>query len=234
MRNLQINEENCEKILKFIKKSGKNCEKIEFLKNLNISSEIFSKGIEELEQVLNAVKCFGEEENFEIDFKISRGLDYYTGTVYETFITGYENFGSICSGGRYDNLAGCYTNTKLPGVGMSIGLTRLFVLLKENGLLKFDQKSSIDVLILTMGDFDSKAIELSNTLRANNIRCENYFDDCKFKTKMNYANKINVPYVAILGEDEIANDYITLKNMSSGEQQKVKVNELVKIIKENC
>lgn len=234
LRNLQINEENCEKILKFIKKSGKNCEKIEFLKNLNISSEIFNKGVEELEQVLNAVKCFGEEENFEIDFKISRGLDYYTGTVYETFITGYENFGSICSGGRYDNLAGCYTNTKLPGVGMSIGLTRLFVLLKENGLLKFDQKSSIDVLILTMGNFDSKAIELSNTLRANNIRCENYFDDCKFKTKMNYANKINVPYVAILGEDEIANDYITLKNMSSGEQQKVKVDELVKIIKENC
>ena len=114
LKDLQISDENCEKILNFIEKSGKNCEKIQFLRNLNITSEDFNKGVEELEEVLSVIKSFGEEDNFEIDFKISRGLDYYTGTVYETFITGYENFGSICSGGRYDNLAGCYTNTKLP------------------------------------------------------------------------------------------------------------------------
>lgn len=231
LKDLQISDENCEKILNFIEKSGKNCEKIEFLRNLNIASADFNKGVEELEEVLSVVKSFGEEENFEIDFKISRGLDYYTGTVYETFITGYENFGSICSGGRYDNLAGCYTNTKLPGVGMSIGLTRLFVLLRDNNLLKFESKSSIDVLILTMGDYCDQEVKLAEFLRANGVRCDNYFDDAKFKTKMNYANKIGVPYVAILGEDEIANDCITLKNMSTGEQQKVSNNELVKIIK---
>mgnify|MGYP003489117453 FL=1 len=231
LKDLQINDENCEKILNFIEKSGNNCEKIEFLRNLNIASADFNKGVEELEEVLSVVKSFGEEENFEIDFKISRGLDYYTGTVYETFITGYENFGSICSGGRYDNLAGCYTNTKLPGVGMSIGLTRLFVLLRDNNLLKFESKSSIDVLILTMGDYFDQAVKLAEFLRENGVRCNNYFDDAKFKAKMNYANKIGVPYVAILGEDEIANDYITLKNMLTGEQQKVSNNELVKIIK---
>lgn len=230
LQDLNLNNEKCEKILNFIKKSGNNDEKIEFLKNLNINDEIFNDGVNELEEVLKIVKEFGEEENFEIDFKISRGLDYYTGTVYETFITGYENFGSICSGGRYDNLAGCYTNTKLMGVGMSIGLTRLFVLLKDSGLINFEEKSPVDVLILTMGDFDNSAIALAKNLRANNIKCENYFDDAKFKTKMNFANKINVPYVAILGEDEIANNYITLKNMATGEQKKVVEKELIEIL----
>ena len=114
---------------------------------------------------------------------------------------------------------------------MSIGLTRLFVLLRDNNLLKFESKSSIDVLILTMGDYCDQAVKLAEFLRANGVRCDNYFDDAKFKAKMNYANKIGVPYVAILGEDEIANDCITLKNMSTGEQQKVSNNELVKIIK---
>lgn len=234
LKELNISIENCKKILNFIEFSGKNEEKINFLKNLNINSEIFQLGIQELEEVLNLVEYFGEEENFEIDFKISRGLDYYTGTVYETFITGYENFGSICSGGRYDNLAGCYTNTKMPGVGMSIGLTRLFVLLKENNLINFKEKTNIDVLILTMGDYDKQAINFATNLRKAKIRCENYFDDAKFKTKMNFANKINVPFVAIIGEDEIANNYITLKNMITGEQQKVTADEIVKIIKENC
>ena len=188
-------------------------------------------GICEIEAVLNAINSFGEGENVEIDFKISRGLDYYTGTVYETFIEGHEDFGSIASGGRYDNLAGHYTNSKLPGVGMSIGLSRFFVLLKDNNMLNVEERAVADILILPMGDFGGKAIEISRELRNAGVKCEIYFEEAKFKTKMNFANKIKVPYVLILGEDEVNSGTVTLKNMTTGEQEKLTVGEAIKKIK---
>ena len=231
LQDWSVEKEKINQLLAFIKMQGTNNEKIEFLKSLDVEDENFEMGLQEVQQVYEAIKMFGEGENVEIDFKISRGLDYYTGTVYETFITGHEDFGSIASGGRYDNLAGHYTNSKLPGVGMAIGLTRLFMLLKDNNLLDFEERSVADVLILPMGDFNEKAIEISQKLRNSDIKCEIYFEESKFKAKMNFANKIKVPYVLILGEDEVANEYVTLKNMTTGEQQKLSLNDAVNAIK---
>ena len=231
LQDWSVEKEKINQLLAFIKMQGTNNEKIEFLKSLDVEDENFEMGLQEIQQVYEAIKMFGEGENVEIDFKISRGLDYYTGTVYETFITGHEDFGSIASGGRYDNLAGHYTNSKLPGVGMAIGLTRLFMLLKDNNLLDFEERSVADVLILPMGDFNEKAIEISQKLRNSDIKCEIYFEESKFKAKMNFANKIKVPYVLILGEDEVANEYVTLKNMTTGEQQKLSLNDAVNAIK---
>lgn len=231
LKDWGVEDDKIGRLLEFIKMSGTNDEKINFLKNLNIQNENFELGIEEIEKVLNAINLFGEGNNIEIDFKISRGLDYYTGTVYETFIVGHEDFGSIASGGRYDNLAGHYTNSKLPGVGMAIGLSRLFMLLKDNNLLDVEERAVADILVLPMGDFNGKAIEISQELRNAGIKCEIYFEEAKFKSKMNFANKIKVPYVLILGEDEVQSGLLTLKNMSTGEQQRLSACEIAGAIK---
>ena len=231
LKDWNVENGKIDRLLAFIKLNGTNKEKINFLKSLNIENESLTLGIQEIETVLNAINSFGEGENVEIDFKISRGLDYYTGTVYETFIEGHEDFGSIASGGRYDNLAGHYTKSKLPGVGMSIGLSRFFVLLKDNNLLNVAERSVADVLILPMGDFNSKAIEISKELRTAGIKCEIYFEEAKFKAKMNFANKIKVPYVLILGEDEVNGGVVTLKNMTTGEQEKLTLQEAIKKMK---
>ena len=231
LKDWYVENEKIDNLLSFIKLSGTNEEKINYLKSLDIENENLALGIQEIEIVLDSIKLFGEGNNVEIDFKISRGLDYYTGTVFETFIVGHEDFGSIASGGRYDNLAGHYTKSKLPGVWMAIGLSRLFMLLKDNNLLDFPERSVADVLILPMGDFNKNAIEISQQLRNAGIKCEIYFEESKFKAKMNFANKIKVPFVLILGEDQVKNGYITLKNMATGEQLKLTLEEVVNSIK---
>ena len=231
LKDWNVENEKIDNLLSFIKLSGTNEEKINYLKSLDIENENLALGIQEIETVLDSIKLFGEGNNVEIDFKISRGLDYYTGTVFETFIVGHEDFGSIASGGRYDNLAGHYTKSKLPGVGMAIGLSRLFMLLKDNNLLDIPERSVADVLILPMGDFNKNAIEISQQLRNAGIKCEIYFEESKFKAKMNFANKIKVPFVLILGEDEVKNGYITLKNMATGEQLKLTLEEVINSIK---
>ncbi|MBQ8430571.1 MAG: histidine--tRNA ligase, partial [Clostridia bacterium] len=140
--NYSIPTEKIDKILEFVSIKGTTDEQLTALKNLDISNEIFATGVAELEEVVKYMRIFGiNDENFAINLKIARGLDYYTGTVYETFLKGYESIGSVCSGGRYDNLAEYYTDAKLPGVGMSIGLTRLFYQLNEIGILRNGEKT---------------------------------------------------------------------------------------------
>ena len=204
LRKIDVSEENIEKIEEFLNIDGTTDEKIIKLKDLNFSSEIFKNGLDELEEVIKYVRLFKvDEENFMVDLTIARGLDYYTGTVYETNLKGYESIGSVCSGGRYENLAGYYTKKNLPGVGISIGLTRLFYNLKELGLLKTKEKSISKVDIITMGVGVENAVEISNILRDNNIPNEIYKEDSKTKAKFSYANNLEIPYVIIIGEEEI-------------------------------
>lgn len=228
----KIEDDIIDKLLKFIKIEGSADQQLEKLKNFKIENSDFIEGVEELEHVVKNMRAFGvEEDYFNINLSIARGLDYYTGTVYETFITGYENLGSVCSGGRFENLAGYYTKEKLPGVGMSIGLTRLFYQLKENNLLKQEKGAIAKVVILPMGDTINECISLSNKLRNNNINNVVYFEDTKFKNKILYATKANADYAVIIGEDEVKNSYFTLKDLNAFKQSQVTFEEMLNILK---
>ena len=159
------------------------------------------------------------EENFAIDLTIARGLDYYTGTVYETTLLDHPEIGSVCSGGRYDNLAGYYIDKALPGVGISIGLTRLFYVLDEQGLLNPDLPSApADALVLPMTADPAPAIALAESLRSAGLRVQLYGEQKKFKQKMSYCDKLGVPFAVLLGEDEIAQGKCSVKNMTTGQQ----------------
>ena len=232
LAKLEISQENIEKIESFIKIAGTTDEKLAKLQALNFESEIFKKGLEELTEVIKYVRLFKvEEDSFMIDLTIARGLDYYTGTVYETNLVGYESIGSVCSGGRYENLAGYYTKKDLPGVGISIGLTRLFYNLKELGLINTANKSISKVDIITMGVGLENAVEISNILRENNIPNEIYKEESKVKAKFSYANNLEIPYVIIIGEEEVEKNLYTLKNMITGEQKLVNKEEILEILK---
>ena len=230
---LGLTSDKVEKIEDFLNISGSNDEKLKKLKDLKFDSEIFKSGLEELEEVIKDVRLFNvEEDYFKIDLTIARGLDYYTGTVYETNLVGYESIGSVCSGGRYENLAGYYTKKDLPGVGISIGLTRLFYNLKELGLLNNDTAKSISkVDIVTMGVGIENAIEIANTLRDNNIKTEIYKEEAKTKNKFSYANGLEIPYMIIIGEDEVNKGKYTIKNMITGEQELKTKEEIIEILK---
>ncbi len=232
LQKLGLDNVSITKIEEFLNISGTTDEKLAKLRELNFSSDIFKVGLEELEEVIKYVRLFKvAEENFVIDLTIARGLDYYTGTVYETNLKGYESIGSVCSGGRYENLAGYYTKKNLPGVGISIGFTRLFYNLKELGLLNTKEKSISKVDIITMGVGVENAVEISNILRANNIPNEIYKEDSKIKAKFAYANNLEIPYVIVIGEEEIEKNMYTLKNMNSGEQEMLTVDEIISKIK---
>jgi histidyl-tRNA synthetase len=193
---------------------------LDFLEKYKGRSELFDEGANELAAVAQHMGDFGvPKEHFKIDLSIARGLDYYTGTVYETLMTDYPEVGSICSGGRYDNLAEYYTDKKLPGVGISIGLTRLFSILQEQNLLNPNLLSApADVLIIPMTDDFSHAIRLATSMRELGLRTQMFCENKKFKQKVAYADKQNIPFVVFLGEDEIAKDMITVKEMDSGNQ----------------
>ena len=231
----KIEEEKINTLLNFIKISGTVEQQIQKLRNLNIENQNFTEGIDELELVTKYMKVFGIEDGyFNINLSIARGLDYYTGTVYETFIEGYENLGSVCSGGRFDNLAEYYTKEKLPGVGMSIGLTRLFYQFKENNLLKDAEKSISKAVILPLGDTIDECIKVSNILRNNNINNTIYFEDTKFKNKILYATKANVEYAIIIGEDEVKNGCYTVKNIKEFKQEQLTIDQIINLFNSNC
>ena len=232
LKDLQLSENQINDIMNFIEISGTTEEKIDSLEKLNYTNEIFNEGLEELKQVVKYVKAFGvPNSNFKVDLTIARGLDYYTGTVYETFLNEYRELGSVCSGGRYDNLAEYYTDKKLPGVGISIGLTRLFYKLNELNALKEEQNSIAKVLVVSMVEDNSKALEVATELRSENINAEVYLENKKIKAKFKYADRLAIPYVIVIGEDEIANNTVTLKNMQTGEQETLKIEEVIKKIK---
>ncbi len=205
----------------FISCKGETAVILQALQRYRGKNELFDTGLQELTTVAEAIAAFGvPEENFGIDLTIARGLDYYTGTVYETTLLDHPEIGSICSGGRYDNLAGYYTDRQLPGVGISIGLTRLFYILNEKNYIDSSSvPSNVDVLLLPMEGAMHEAISLSTQMRDAGLRVQIHYEKKKFKAKMAYADRLQIPYVAILGEDEIAAQAVGLKNMATGEQQ---------------
>ena len=232
LKDLEIEEDKIDKIMKFIQTSGTTDEKLQALEDLYFTNKTFKQGLAELKEVVKYVRIFGvPDANFKVDLTIARGLDYYTGTVYETFLNEYREIGSVCSGGRYDNLAEYYTDRKLPGVGVSIGLTRLFYKLNELQAMKEEQKSIAKVLVVSMVEDKTKAIDVATSLRKEKIATEVYLEEKKIKAKFKYADKLSIPYVIVIGEDEIANNTVTLKNMETGEQETISLENVIKKIK---
>lgn len=215
---LGLKEDQINKIISFIEITGSSDEKIEKLENLGITNETYVKGVNELKTVVQNVRLFGvPDSNFMVDLTIARGLDYYTGTVYETFLNEYRELGSVCSGGRYENLAEYYTDKSLPGVGISIGLTRFFYKLNELNVIKAEKKSISDILIIPVVENLNEPIKLSADLRKLGVNTEIYLNDKKLKAKLKYADKLQIPYTIIIGEDEIKSNKVQIKNMETGE-----------------
>ena len=227
-----LTRELADEILKFIAIRGTNGEVLSSLHGYCGRNETFDQGLSELETVTKYLAAFGvPEENFAVDLTIARGLDYYTGTVYETTLLDHPEIGSVCSGGRYDNLAEYYTDRQLPGVGISIGLTRLFYVLSEQNMLSETWNTApADVLVLPMTDDLTPAIELATELRQTGIRTQLYTEAKKFKAKIQYADKLSIPYVIFLGEDEIAAGTLSVKDLKAGEQVSVSRENAINII----
>ena len=209
-------------IMSFISITGSNDEILRQLEELKIEDEIFVEGLNELKEVVNYLKLM-KFNDYKIDLTIARGLDYYTGTVYETTLINNPEIGSVASGGRYENLAGYYTNKKLPGVGISIGLTRLFYNLLDAGVIKDYKKPIVDYLIIPMDGVDEFTFNIYNQYLNENKKVEICMLDKNFKQKMKYANRLNVPYVIIVGENEKNNNEYVLKNMYDGSQKIIKL-----------
>ena len=230
---ISLDEAAADEILKFIAIKGSNSEVLAALEGYRGRHELFDLGLDELNTVVRYLAAFGvPEENFAVDLTIARGLDYYTGTVYETTMLDHPEIGSICSGGRYDNLAEYYTDKQLPGVGISIGLTRLFFVLEDQGYLNDRMLTApADALILPMTSDLAPAIAFATQLREAGIRAQLYTEQKKFKQKMTYADKIGVPYAVFLGDDEIAQNAVSVKDMASGEQKTLPTAEAVSLIK---
>ena len=223
VEDFAIPVEKADEILRFISISGTSEEILQALAGYRGRNDLFDEGLDELGMVVNHLAAFGvPAENFVVDLTIARGLDYYTGTVYETALLDHPEIGSVCSGGRYDNLAAYYTDKQLPGVGISIGLTRLFYVLGEQGMLNPDLPTApADVLILPMTDDLSPAVSFATLLRENGVRAQLHCEEKKFKAKMSYADKLRIPYVVFLGEDEIGAGVVACKDMATGEQTRL-------------
>lgn len=236
LKDIGLTENETNKIINFIKIKGTNAEILESLKSIEVENQVFEMGLQEMSTVIHYIKSFNiPDENYAIDLTIARGLDYYTGTVYETFLNEYPDIGSVCSGGRYDNLAEYYTTQKLPGVGISIGLTRLFYQLKEAEIFGGETPSTLTkVLVVPMDEVHNEySIEIANLLRNENIISEVYFEDTKIGKKLDYANKLGIPYVILIGDNELASKKPALKDMRSGNQNNLNLDEIIGILKQN-
>ena len=231
LSKINLDDEKIDSILSFLQIDGPNQEIIEKLESLNIDNELFVCGLEELKFVYDDILSLGvSPDNIKINLSITRGLDYYTGSVFETFFKEYREIGSICSGGRYDSLANNFTKSKLPGVGMSIGLTRLFYQLQELNLVK-GQQTNFDCIIIPMKGYEKNAVKLMNDLRSSSVRCMSYLEDDKLKKKFNYADKLSVKYVIIIGQDEVEQNKFTLRNMENGNQELLELNQIIEKLK---
>jgi len=227
LKELEIDDNKINQIIDFIKIDGNNSEKISKLKSLNVENETYNVGVNELETVANNLNNLQiSENNYKIDLTIARGLDYYTGTVYETNLKDFPNLGSVCSGGRYDNLASYYTDKVLPGVGISIGLTRLFHQLKESNIIKDIDNNVSDITVLPLCENYEYIYKYFNLLKDNNIKVDLVFLN-KFKQMMKYANKQHTPYVLIIGDEEVDKNIAILKDMATGNQEEVTVDNII-------
>jgi histidyl-tRNA synthetase len=231
--DLGLNNEVISKIIEFVGIDGSNDEIIDSLSNLGVIDELFMEGVSDLRQVVDNLRLFGVcEDYFVIDLTIARGLDYYTGTVYETKLDSYPELGSVCSGGRYDKLTEFYTDKSLQGIGISIGLTRLFFQLKDANIVSSDAKSLSKVLLVPYSkDNMNYILNVSKELRDKDIICDVYYEDKGMKQKMKYANRLGIPYVCIVGDDEEKENKVMLKDMVSGEQKLVSISEMIEMIK---
>lgn len=220
-------EEKADKLMELINNKRENKELLTYLESLNLNDN-YKIGLDELKEVYDYMIKFGiNDDSIMIDLSITRGLDYYTSTVYETFLDGYESIGSVCSGGRYENLAGNFSKQNLPGVGLSIGLTRLFYQLQELGLAEKYKNKFTDCLIIPMDEkLNFYAIDIANKLKEQGLKVDIYLEDGKFKKKINYADKIGVKKVLIIGQEEYENKMVSVKNMEDGKQVSVKVEEI--------
>ena len=235
MEDIGVAEDVANQVLDFIAIGGSNQEVLAALEGYKGKDELFDTGLEELSTVVRYLSAFGvPEENFAVDLTIARGLDYYTGTVYETTMLDHPEIGSVCSGGRYDNLAEYYTDKQLPGVGISIGLTRLFYVLGEQGMLNPDlPTAAADVLVIPMGEEQQGyAIATATALREAGIRTQLYAEKKKFKARITYASKMGIPYAMFLGETEEQDKVVALKDLNKGEQVTVSFEEAVKLIQD--
>lgn len=223
-----MSAENIDKLISFIEIDGTKEDIIEALKNLDCDNEDFIQGVEELETVVKYMRAYGvEDDYFKINLKIARGLDYYTGTVYETFLDDHRELGSVSSGGRYDNLAGYYTTNLMPGVGMSIGLTRLFSKMQELGLIKETKSEVSDIIIIPMEETVVESIEILSRLQKEGISATIYAESGKMGKKFKYADALDIKYALVIGENEIKSNVYGLKNMDTGEQEDLSIEEII-------
>ncbi len=228
LAKVRMSAENIDKLISFIEIDGTKEEIIEALKNLDCDNEDFIQGVEELETVVKYMRAYGvEDDYFKINLKIARGLDYYTGTVYETFLDDHRELGSVSSGGRYDNLAGYYTTNLMPGVGMSIGLTRLFSKMQELGLIKETKSEVSDIIIIPMEETVVESIEILSRLQKEGISATIYAESGKMGKKFKYADALDIKYALVIGENEIKSNVYGLKNMDTGEQEDLSIEEII-------
>jgi len=227
-----VADSSIEKIKPLLTLSGSTKERIEIMRNYLSTSEIGLKGIEELVFVLDTVEKLGvEKANIVFDVTLARGLNYYTGAIFEVKADGVK-MGSICGGGRYDDLTGLFGMPNMSGVGISFGADRIYDVLKELELFPKEVGQGLEVLFVNFGETEqAHCLPLVKDIRKNGISCELYPSKAKMQKQMKYANDIQVKYVAIVGENEIENNIIQLKNMETGEQEEVSVEELIYKIK---
>ena len=228
-----LTTEQADEIMAFIAITGSNTQVLTALEGYRGRHELFDLGLDELNTVVKYLAAFGvPESHFAVDLTIARGLDYYTGTVYETTMLDHPEIGSICSGGRYENLAEYYTDKQLPGVGISIGLTRQFFVLEDQGYLNNELNTApADALILPMTEDLSHAISLATQLRQAGIRTQIHAEQKKFKQKISYADKLSIPYAIFLGEDEINSGVAAVKDLKTGKQVKLSADQAIEHIR---
>jgi histidyl-tRNA synthetase len=233
LSNIGLNTEQVEQVLSFTAISGSNDEVLTALSAFDVQSPLFKEGIERLRVLIDALRTMEvPESRFKIDLKIARGLDYYTGTVYETILNDYPEVGSVCSGGRYDDLAEYYTKTKLPGVGISIGLTRLFSKLREvPGLIQTTRQSPADVVVMPIAeDQVAYSISVAATLRKAGIPTMLYTETDALNKKLRFADRMGFTHVIIIGETEVAQNVVSLKNMVTGDSSAETVDRVLQIV----
>lgn len=229
-----VSAEDMDRIFEFLLLSGSNEEKLQKLAALSVESDLYKEGVQDLLTVIGAMRALGVPEDcFTLDLTIARGLDYYTGTVYETRLREHPEFGSVCGGGRYDDLASHYTREKLPGNGISIGLTRLFMQLKEAGIVTAKRRTLLQVLVLPMGEEQmTAALSAARRFREKGLIADVYYEPKGMKQKMKYAARIQVPFVCLIGEEEEKQGKVMLRDMESGIQELAEIEESIRIIEE--
>lgn len=231
MEELGVSAEITKQLFQMVSFRGTARDAIEYLKQMEIDNESFCQGVQEMQDIISIIQAMSlPQESYVVDLSIMRGLDYYTGVVYETTLDNYPQFGSVCSGGRYDNLVGYYADVDISGVGISIGITRLFDRLKQEGLLESDRQVPSQFLVVRFSQEGLvPALEIAKKLRENECSVEVYPEAEKIKKQFKYAHKKSIPYVILADAQETSGDHVLVKNMQTGEQQCMSFFELSRL-----